>query len=134
MANKRLTQDEINQMKQMVLEGVSPEDMSKHFNIAISSVHNYKKRFKDQGLSFPTIRGQRPSGDINVPKRDLVKELDHVERKARQMIGHTDRLVTPVVSNDDVNDYKFFVNGKLIEIKGDISNIVLKKNSIEIIV
>lgn len=137
MANKRLSKEEIAQMKHMVLDGVSPEDMSKHFNIAISSVHNYKKRFKDEGLSFPMIRGQRPTGDINPPKRDLMKELDQVERKANHMVNNSDSMLEAVSSmnnNNEVSDYKFFVNGKLIEIKGDISNIILKKNSIEIIV
>lgn len=66
-------------------------------------------------------------------KRDLMKELEHVERKAQDLVGSSNVPSTPV-NTDNYYDYKFFVNGKLIEIKGDISNIILKKNSIEIIV
>ena len=66
-------------------------------------------------------------------KRDLMKELEHVERKAQDLVGSSNVPSTPV-NTDNYYDYKFFVNRKLIEIKGDISNIILKKNSIEIIV
>lgn len=132
MANKRLTKEEINTMRQMVLDGVSPEDMSKHFSIAISSVHNYKKRFKEEGLDFPTIRGQRPSGDVHKPQRDLVQELDHVEQRVKKMIDKG--VSTPVIQDQSQCEYKFYVKGKLIEIKGDIANIILRKDTIEIVV
>jgi hypothetical protein len=135
MASKRLTSEQIDQMRDMVRQGISPEDISKHFNIAISSVHVYKKRFKDEGLDFPVVRGQRPSGDVNTIKKDLVKELDHVEKRARNMIDAGIKKASSIKdSNSDVNEYKFYVNGKLIEIRGDIANIILKKNSIEIVV
>ena len=45
----------------MVVKGVTPEEISKHFGIAISSVHNYKRKLKDAGVSMPDIRGKRPS-------------------------------------------------------------------------
>jgi transposase len=132
MANKRLTNEEISTMRQMVLDGVSPEDMSKHFSIAISSVHNYKKRFKQEGMEFPMIRGQRPSGDVHKPQRDLVEELDHVEQKVKKMIHKS--VSIPVIEQQSECEYKFYVKGKLIEIKGDITNIILRKDTIEIVV
>lgn len=153
MASKRLSATEMDEMRKMVVQGVSPEDMSKHFNIAISSVHNYKRRFKQDGLEFPTVRGQRPTGNVTKPFDDIVKELDILEKKARSLIKgsgdnggelqsslqknravlkQTETLLESLESS--ISEYKLTINNKVIEIKGDIANIILKKNSIEIIV
>ena len=153
MASKRLSATEMDEMRKMVVQGVSPEDMSKHFNIAISSVHNYKRRFKQDGLEFPTVRGQRPTGNVTKPFDDIVKELDILEKKARGLIKgsgdnggnlesslqknravlkQTETLLESLESS--ISEYKLTINNKVIEIKGDIANIILKKNSIEIIV
>jgi len=45
----------------MVTQGITPEEISKHFGIAVSSVHNYKRQLKDAGVSIPDIRGKKPS-------------------------------------------------------------------------
>lgn len=154
MASKRLSATEMDEMRKMVVQGVSPEDMSKHFNIAISSVHNYKRRFKQDGLEFPTVRGQRPTGNVTKPFDDIVKELDILEKKARGLINasgdnggglhaslqqnqailkHTGGTYLESLESS-MSEYKLTINNKVIEIKGDIANIILKKNSIEIIV
>lgn len=45
----------------MMVKGITPDEISKHFGIAISSVHNYKRQLKESGISIPDIRGKRPS-------------------------------------------------------------------------
>lgn len=65
MMSKSLRTDEIEEMKQLVLDGKSPEDISKKYGCAISTVHYYKKKFKNEGLQFASIRGQRPTGEFN---------------------------------------------------------------------
>jgi hypothetical protein len=127
MASKRLSKEQMDQMRTMVLEGVSPEDMSKHFSIAISSVHNYKTRFKKEGLNFPVVRGKRPVG--NVP--DLDKELDDLENNVNLMLTKVD---SHQLIDDTIPEFKFRLNNKTVEVKGEVVNIVLKKNSIEIFV
>lgn len=62
MTQKRLTKAEKERLQAMVLQGVTPEDISKFFGIAISSVHNFKKKMKDEGIVLPTLRGKRPVG------------------------------------------------------------------------
>jgi len=141
MANKRLTTKQIAEMQAMVQHGVSPEDMAKYFNIAISSVHNYKKRFREQGVDFPLVRGKRPSGSIESVSREVFKDLDEMEDKANKLLN-TREPFEPVVTNASSIDnsvsgeqvFKVYVNNKLIQIIGDIENIMIKKNSIEITV
>lgn len=111
MANKRLTAVEIQQMKTMVANGVAPEDIAKTFEMAISSVHNYKKRFKEEGLKFPSIRGKRPTGAVNPASGK------------------------PVIPSTDVssqNGMKFVVNGVSVQISAQAKNVTIGKDSMEI--
>lgn len=148
MAHKRLSTDQMEDMKNMVVKGVSPEDISKHFHIAISSVHNYKKRFKQQGLKFPVVRGSRPTGNVDLPSsktsKSLKDDLDQVENMARQIVNLQESLTKKSKQSDPevvqtssvgvVQVYKVIINNKLIEIKGDVQNVLLKNNIIEVVV
>lgn len=60
MAKKKLTDQHMKEMTQMVGQGKTPEEISKHFNIAVSSVHNYKRELKKKGVDVPDIKGKRP--------------------------------------------------------------------------
>lgn len=61
MAKMKISNEQFEQLKVMVSKGVTPEEISKKFNIAVSSVHNYKRQLKDAGLKIPDVRGKRPS-------------------------------------------------------------------------
>jgi hypothetical protein len=111
MANKRLSAVEIQQMKTMVANGTAPEDIAKTFGMAISSVHNYKKKFKEQGMKFPSIRGKRPTGVVEPSS------------------------VNPAVTRDSSspqNGFKFVVNGVAVEISAQAKNVTIGKDSMEI--
>ena len=112
MANKRLSLDKIQLMKDMVQRGVAPEDIAKHFDIAISSVHNYKNRFKQEGVKFPSVRGKRPTGSVEKSTSDK-KELTSL-----------------VMSKND--GYNFTVNGVQIHVSGEAKSVVIGKKSIEV--
>jgi hypothetical protein len=115
MAHKRLSVEQIQQMKQMVQTGTSPEDIANHFKIAISSVHNYKKRFKTEGVNFPTVRGKRPTGSINPAT---------LKNNNTTTIGQ--------FKNDIANGYKFIVNGVSVEISSQAKKVSIGKDSMEI--
>lgn len=117
MANKRLSLQDIELMKTMVSNGVAPEDISKHFNIAISSVHNYKGRFKADGLKFPDVRGKRPTGSIKIPSKQVYK-LPEQE-------PHT-------ITSSEQNKYNFTVNGVLVQVTGVIQSVNITKDGIEV--
>lgn len=117
MANKRLSLQDIEHMKAMVKEGVAPEDIAKHFNIAISSVHNYKGRFKAEGLDFPNIRGKRPTGSVEIPSKK-VYQLPKEEH-------------TPSVDVAE-SKYTFTVNGVVVQVTGTIQSVNITQNGIEV--
>lgn len=117
MANKRLSLEDIQQMKTMVQKGIAPEDIAKHFNIAISSVHNYKKRFKIEGLQFPDVRGKRPTGSVDVQSKSVSKVTVDNESKAG------------VTMQSGMN---FVVNGVSVKISGEAKNVNISKDQVEI--
>lgn len=122
MANKRLSLQDVQLMKSMVQKGIGPEDIAKHFNIAISSVHNYKNRFKQEGLKFPDVRGKRPTGSVDVGSS---KETT------------TASAATPAsaVSKQHVtmeSSMNFVVNGVTVQVSAEAKNVNITKDSIEI--
>lgn len=120
MAKKRLSLEQVNYMKQMVQKGVAPEDIAKHFGVAISSVHNYKARFKAEGVRFPSVRGKRPTGSVDV-------------KPSAPVSGTQVSAVSSVKNNNQQTDaYKFIVNGTAVQISGHAKNISIDKDSMEI--
>lgn len=118
MANKRLSLVEIEQMKKMVLAGKAPEDIADHFGVAISSVHNYKNRFKAEGLKFPSVRGKRPTGSASVDPHSPTAD------KTVPMMGQ--------LSSSPGSGYKFIVNGVSVQISSEAKSVNIGKDSLEI--
>lgn len=121
MANTRLTDKQIEEMKTMVQKGVYPEDIAKHFKIAVSSVHNYKARFKSQGLKFPSVKGKRPANSLK-PEESLNKS-----QNSSNNLPDSAQL-----KNENGSHYKFVVNGISIEIGSGAKSINIGKDSMEI--
>ncbi len=117
MAHKRLSIEQVSQMKTMVKNGAAPEDIAKHFGIAVSSVHNYKARFKSEGLNFPTVRGKRPTGSVEVKNTTSHKPMGQISSAATKV---------------DKDGYKFIVNGTSVQVSGSAKNINIGKDSMEI--
>jgi transposase len=116
MANKKLLPNEVQQMKLMVQKGISPEDIANHFKIAISSVHNYKKRFKQEGVDFPVVRGKRPTGSV--------ERVSSVSNNNLSTIGQ--------IKNQVTDNYKFIVNGVSVEISSQAKKVSIGKDTMEI--
>ncbi len=72
MAKKKLTDQHIKEMTQMVTQGKTPDEISKHFNIAVSSVHNYKRELRKKGVDVPDVKGKRPGDPF---QRKVVKAI-----------------------------------------------------------
>lgn len=72
MAKKKLTEQHIKEMTQMVTQGKTPDEISKHFNIAVSSVHNYKRELRKKGVDVPDVKGKRPGDPF---QRKVVKAI-----------------------------------------------------------
>lgn len=117
MANKRLSLEDIQQMKSMVLKGAAPEDIANHFKIAISSVHNYKQRFRQEGLKFPDVRGKRPTGSVDVQSKTPTASAPIV----RETVQPTMQGGMNVV-----------VNGVSVQISAEAKNVNVSKDHIEI--
>lgn len=120
MASKRLSLEDIQRMKTMVQKGVAPEDIAKHFNIAISSVHNYKNRFKSEGMSFPIVRGKRPTGSVDIQSKEIGKTSD---KPGASNIKKTSSMESSM---------NFVVNGVTVHVSAEAKEVNITKNNIEV--
>ena len=120
MSHKRLSVHEVEQMKSMVQKGIAPEDIANHFEIAISSVHNYKARFKQQGIQFPNLRGKRPIGSVGeVSVNSVSNQVKFVKQEQ-----------SSTISTD--SSMNFVVNGVLVRVAAGAKNVNISNKSIEI--
>lgn len=131
MANKRLAPSQVEEMKNMVIQGVYPEDIANHFNIAVSSVHNYKTRFKEDGVKFPSVKGKRPAGAIK-PEDTLTKSVKQTIRPDINLSKRNQTNITGVLDGYSDNVYKFIVNGVSVEIASGAKYVNIGKDSMEI--
>lgn len=128
MANKRLSAVEIQQMKTMVTKGTAPEDIATHFGMSISSVHNYKKRFKQEGLKFPDVRGMRPVGAVQSVNAAVSNKTPGItsQGKDRQPSGAINLAGSPT------QDFTITVNGVSVHIPSNAKDVIIGKDKMEI--
>jgi hypothetical protein len=120
MSHKRLSVQEVEQMKSMVQKGVAPEDIANHFEIAISSVHNYKARFKQEGIQFPNLRGKRPIGSVGeVSVNSVSNQVKSVKQEQSSIISAESSM-------------NFVVNGVQVRVAAGAKNVNISNKSIEI--
>lgn len=120
MSHKRLNNAEKAELKQMVINGVAPDDISKHFGVAISSVHNFKKQLKDQGVQFPSVKGKRPTGAVT-PSGSV---------KAQ---GSTKAVQAVVETRQKTNaNTNVIINGVSYEVSDQAKKVVIAKGEIRV--
>lgn len=107
----KLSKQQLNEMKQMVSQGIGPEDISNHFNVAISNVHYYKAKFKKEGLEVPNLKGRRPTGSVQQPAIPVAAEPGF------QLTGQDMRVV---------------VNGVPVTIHGTAKNVTISNGSLQV--
>lgn len=110
----KLNKAQLEEMKKMIAKGVSPEDISNHFNVAISNVHYYKAKFKKEGMDVPNLKGRRPTGSVQqsaIPVNSPV---------ATGNIGVTGQ------------DMMLVVNGVPVTIHGNAKNVTISNGSLQV--
>ena len=107
------------QIKTMLQNGVKPEEIAEKFGVTVASVNNYKKKFRDAGMSFG-------SGSKRGRKAKSASASDDGEETTPAPIGQIGR------SKGTAQAYRFIINGVSVEISGQARNINIGKNSMEI--
>lgn len=110
---KRLTEEQVQELKLLVIDGYTPEEIAKRYNIAVSSVHNYKNRFRRQGIEFPSVRGYRPG------RRQVETTLAEEPLPTQIDVAETENI-------------RFVVNGIIVDVEPGVQRVHIDKNKIEI--
>jgi len=119
------------QIKTMLQEGIKPEEIAEKFGVTVASVNNYKKKFRDAGMSFG-------SGSKRGRKAKTAAVSEDGETNAPAPIGQIGRGKASASANANANAnanaqaYRFIINGVSVEISGQARNINIGKNSMEI--
>jgi hypothetical protein len=137
MANKRLTDKQKEELKKLALKGVAPKDIADYFGIAISSVHNIKKQFTENGVKFPDVKGQRPTGNLgkaspSAGKPQEVQPSGSFNNLAASVVPinapqHNEPSLQIAASGLDVT-----VNGVTVHVEPGAKNVTIAKGSINI--
>ncbi len=106
------------QIKTMLQEGVKPEEIAEKFGVTVASVNNYKKKFRDAGMSFGSGSKRGRKAKPAVSKDD--------EEESSAPIGQIGK------GKNAAQAYRFIINGVSVEISGQARNINIGKNSMEI--
>ena len=117
MPKRKITPKEIDKMKRMVVQGVYPGDIAERFHMAVSSIHNYKKKFKEEGLDFPSLRGKREI---------FYKSLEQPERIQKDETQMELNFHNP-------ENYTFVINTVEIEVSKDARHVNIDKDKMEVI-
>ena len=118
MARKKVSVEDMEQIKTMLQEGVKPEEIAEKYGVTVASVNNYKKKFRDAGMSFGagSKRGRTAKAASS----------DEGEAPAVSPIGQIGK------GKSSGQAYRFIINGVSVEISGQARNINIGKNSMEI--
>lgn len=129
MARRKLNDDQMNELKKMFIAGVAPQAIADHYGIAISSVHNFKKQFKDIGVTIPDVRGQRPNqAQVNeVLGGGVVTPKQPRKLGAGVVSESTKPSNTPSAEN-----FTFVVNGTRVNVEGHAKDVVIANGEIKI--
>jgi biotin operon repressor len=123
MARKKVSAEDMEQIKTMLQEGIKPEEIAEKFGVTVASVNNYKKKFRDAGMSFG-------SGSKRGRKAKTAAVSEDGETNAPAPIGQIGR--SKASTNANAQAYRFIINGVSVEISGQARNINIGKNSMEI--
>jgi len=106
MKPHKLSEEDVDKLRVMLQSGKTPQDAANYFGLAISSIHNYKRRMKEQNIELPNVHGQRPKGII---KENIVNmfsdEVPNLNKYLHLTIKgihiYINNTTTSVVINDD---------------------------------
>ena len=125
---------QIEEMKQLIVQGIPPNKISEKFNISPSTVHNYKNKFRSEGLEFADIKG----GRIANPKPVILTQQDKVFNQPSSTLAHSNvpsanNVAGAVPSSQLISNTNsaqkntFIVNGTAIRINTEVKSISIDK-------
>lgn len=123
-----LSPEKLADIKRLVLAGTGPKKISDDLGVSISVVHKYKAQWKDEGLEFASIRGQRsattsessanqsrPSGAIAATGKTITqnrKQTNTTNPQSVSIKGHSN----------------FIINGTSIHISSSAKSVIIDRN------
>lgn len=116
-------------IKRLVLAGTGPKKISDDLGVSISVVHKYKAQWKEEGLEFASIRGQRttPATSIVPPKRS--RPSGTVAPAGTVSTQNGPQGTTKIQQGTSMKGHNnFIVNGTSIHIANNAKSVTIDKS------
>lgn len=88
MKTKKLNGQQIESLKKLIIQGKLPSELKDMFDVSISTIHNYKREIKENGVELPNAKGKRPIiknfAKNGLSHKDKVKVMEISIEKDRQ--------------------------------------------------
>lgn len=134
MINKRLTEEQVEQMKLLVIKGVTPANLAEQFGIAISSVHNWKKKFEKDGIIFPSVRGRKPLNQQDNSQQNQQKpekrNTPQLNPGSNSQTNHAIAATTKMLPFD--KPFTIRLNGVSLQIDAGAKSVNIGRDSIDV--
>lgn len=121
---KSLTDDQLEEIKKLVVEGVRPQKIADLYNVGISTIHNYKNAFKKEGLKFSSVRGREVGTKVKKSNEENTNNTSTKKQNATEAAS----LHKPSTIKT------FIINGTTINVSGSIKSINIDDTSKGIII
>lgn len=122
MAKKQsVTPEQKEEIKALVVQGIGPQKIADQYGVAVSTVHNYKRMFKQQGTQFESVRGRQPA-EIK-PAGEVTRTSHHNQgTHSPQSNNHTTGITMQ-------NANTFVVNGIPVTITNQAKSVNINKTN-----
>jgi biotin operon repressor len=126
MATKTLSPEQLDQLKESLQQGANPAELAEKFDISVSSINNYKKRLRDEGVVIAAKRGRKPKsesdGSTPRPKKSGRKKM----AEAAGTPAHS------AFAGNGHFSHTFVIDGTAVEISGNPRHVHISKEKIVI--
>ncbi|WP_290798219.1 hypothetical protein [Flavihumibacter sp. UBA7668] len=127
MSKPHLSMEDLQQILELAKSGLTPEEIAQKFNVAVSTIHYHKGRWKKQGWNFPDIRGRRPQSFI---ERAAEKAPNFFRGVTGQPFPTKQFSSEHTVNLPSNGSYKFVVNGTTVTIDSKAKSVEIQPDRI----
>lgn len=127
MSKQQLSVKDLQQILELAKDGLTPEEIAKKFDVAVSTIHYHKGKWKKEGMELPDIRGKRPRGFVE----QAAESIPNAFRAITGITAPTKQSSTDQrVNLPDNGSYKFVVNGTTVTINSKAKSVEIHPDRI----
>lgn len=120
-----ISPDIVQQIEQLVIEGVGPQLIANKFGISVSTVHNYKTKMREKGIEFASVRGKTTTTLPELSEEQAIpREREIQVHQSGAIQGGVNHTKTSRPQNTT-----YIINGTSVQISSQAKNVKIDKDA-----